>query len=215
MKSKRYWLIVIAILCAAGFFAAQRPDSVDAPVKEAASLRLEVDLSERQLSVIENGEVTETYPVAIGKPSYPTPKGSFSIRRIIWNPRWVPPDSPWAKKKRPKAPGEEGNPMGKVKIFFSEPDYYIHGTKEVDSLGQAESHGCLRMANPDVVSLAKKVMDAGGKPVTQSYEITTLRNYEITKLRNYEITKLRNYEITTLRNWKVPTSDSFELRPLR
>lgn len=169
MKLKRYWLIVVAILCAAGFFVVRRPAPEPAAAEGAASLRLEVDLSERQLSVVKDGEVIETYPVAIGKESYPTPKGNFAIRRIIWNPRWVPPDSPWARKKRPKAPGEAGNPMGKVKIFFSEPDYYIHGTKEVDSLGQAESHGCLRMSNPDVVSLAKKVMDAGGKPVTQSF----------------------------------------------
>ena len=66
-------------------------------------------------------------------------------------------------------PGEPGNPMGRVKIFFSEPDYYIHGTHEVDSLGEAESHGCIRMRNSDVISLAKTVMAAGGKPVKQSF----------------------------------------------
>ncbi|HUP88207.1 MAG TPA: L,D-transpeptidase, partial [Longimicrobiales bacterium] len=117
------------------------------------------------LSVVQDGEVVGSYSIAIGKASYPTPKGSFSIRRIIWNPRWVPPDSKWAKDKKPAAPGAANNPMGKVKIFFSEPDYYIHGTKLVDSLGEAESHGCLRMRNSDVVELATKVMEAGGKPV--------------------------------------------------
>lgn len=169
---KRYWLAISATLGLAGLAASTLPDErppVEESVDAAAAIRLEVDLSDRQLHVIEGGEVTQSYAVAIGKPSYPTPKGSFNIRRIIWNPRWVPPDSKWAKKKTPKGPGDPANPMGRVKIFFSEPDYYIHGTREVDSLGSAESHGCLRMRNADVIALAKQVMAAGGKPVQASF----------------------------------------------
>jgi lipoprotein-anchoring transpeptidase ErfK/SrfK len=169
----RYWVAAVATLSVAGVAAVAVPGGnriKTAPAEaSAAAVRLEVDLSARELYVIQNGETIETYAVAIGKPSYPTPKGSFNIRRIIWNPRWVPPDSKWAKNKTPKGPGEPGNPMGRVKIFFSEPDYYIHGTREVDSLGSAESHGCLRMRNADVISLAKTVMEAGGKPVHQSF----------------------------------------------
>jgi murein L,D-transpeptidase YcbB/YkuD len=51
-----------------------------------------------------------------------------------------------------------------VKIFFQPPDYYIHGTRETDSLGQAESHGCIRMRNADVIALARMVMQNGGAP---------------------------------------------------
>jgi lipoprotein-anchoring transpeptidase ErfK/SrfK len=172
MEFKRSWMAAVATLSvvgAAAFAEMKSPLHTERTPAVADGLRLQVDLSSRQLAVIENGETTATYSVAIGTPSYPTPKGSFTIRRIIWNPRWVPPDSPWARKKRPKEPGEEGNPMGKVKIFFQEPDYYIHGTREVDSLGQAESHGCLRMRNADVIELAARVMAAGGKPVDQSW----------------------------------------------
>lgn len=46
-----------------------------------AELRLEIDLSARELAVVENGDVIERFPVAIGKESYPTPEGRFSIRR--------------------------------------------------------------------------------------------------------------------------------------
>jgi lipoprotein-anchoring transpeptidase ErfK/SrfK len=165
---KRIWLAMLATLSLAAVAAVGMPERND-DVAVAASVSLQVDLSERRLYVIEGGEVATSYPVAIGKPSYPTPRGSYNIRRIIWNPRWVPPDSEWAKKKTPKGPGEPGNPMGRVKIFFSEPDYYIHGTRETDSLGQAESHGCIRMRNADVISVAKRVMAAGGKPVKQSF----------------------------------------------
>jgi lipoprotein-anchoring transpeptidase ErfK/SrfK len=169
---KRIWLATTATLSIAAIAAitlpSRAPEAEDTAVA-AAAVRLQVDLSERQLHVIEGGEVSRSYPVAIGKPSYPTPKGTFNIRRIIWNPRWVPPDSKWARNKTAKGPGDPGNPMGRVKIFFSEPDYYIHGTREVDSLGAAESHGCIRMRNSDVIALAKQVMDAGGKPVKQSF----------------------------------------------
>jgi lipoprotein-anchoring transpeptidase ErfK/SrfK len=190
MKLKRVWVAAIPILSVVGFFAVQSPQSDTssaAAVNEESTLRLEVDLSERVLSVVENGEVVQTYPVAIGKPSYPTPKGSFSVKRIIWNPRWVPPDSKWAKGKKPTPPGHPNNPMGKVKIFFSEPDYYIHGTKLVDSLGEAESHGCLRMHNDDVVALAQRVMAAGGKPVDQSWVrgiINKIRSSKEVRLSN-------------------------------
>jgi lipoprotein-anchoring transpeptidase ErfK/SrfK len=168
---KRYWVAAVATLSVAGVAAITVPESPINAVEETAvaSVSLQVDLSARELHVLEGGEVVQSYPVAIGKPSYPTPKGTFNIRRIIWNPRWVPPDSKWAKNKKPKGPGEPGNPMGRVKIFFSEPDYYIHGTREVDSLGQAESHGCVRMRNADVIALAKTVMAAGGKPVQPSF----------------------------------------------
>ncbi|MGQ0562077.1 MAG: L,D-transpeptidase [Gemmatimonadota bacterium] len=168
MRSIRFWLAAVAILSGAAFAISRVGGDAPAAI-ELAALRLEVDLSARRLSVIEGGEVVTSYPVAIGQPSYPTPKGSFRIRRIIWNPRWVPPDAPWARKKKATPPGHPDNPMGKVKIFFSEPDYYIHGTRFVDSLGEAESHGCLRMRNPDVIALARRVMAAGGKPVSQSW----------------------------------------------
>jgi lipoprotein-anchoring transpeptidase ErfK/SrfK len=171
IEMKKFWLATTATLGLAALAAIAVPErnSEVAEEETVASLRLQVDLSERRLYLIENGEVSSSYPVAIGKPSYPTPRGSYRIRRIIWNPRWVPPDSEWAKKKTPKGPGEPGNPMGRVKIFFSEPDYYIHGTRETDSLGQAESHGCVRMRNADVIAVAKRVMAAGGQPVKQSF----------------------------------------------
>lgn len=136
-----------------------------APVDEAppTGVWLEVSLAERELRVVRDGEVVRTYRVAIGQTKYPTPKGSFAINRVVWNPRWVPPKSEWAKGKSVKEPGDPDNPMGKAKLFFREPDYYIHGTEAEESLGQAASHGCLRMANSDVIELAKLVMENGGE----------------------------------------------------
>jgi murein L,D-transpeptidase YcbB/YkuD len=52
--------------------------------------------------------------------------------------------------------------MKVVKIFFREPDYYIHGTDDEDSLGDAASHGCIRMAESDVAQLARTIMENAG-----------------------------------------------------
>lgn len=139
--------------------------SVDA----AAELRLEVNLSERELVALLDGEVIEQFPVAVGKEKYPTPTGNFTIRKVIWNPSWVPPDSKWARGKTAKPPGHPENPMKVVKIFFKEPDYYIHGTGDEDSLGRAESHGCVRMSPKDAARVAQLVMEHGGKPMPEPW----------------------------------------------
>lgn len=135
----------------------------------SAELHLQVDLSERQLFVVQDGVVTARYPVAIGKDEYPTPEGRFVIRKVIWNPKWVPPDSKWARGKSAKAPGARDNPMKRVKMFFKDPDYYIHGTDDEDSLGRAESHGCIRMHVEDATQLARLVMEHGGKPMSEPW----------------------------------------------
>ena len=135
----------------------------------AAAIQLEVSLSDRQLRVLQEGTLLRSYEVAIGQEKYPTPTGTFSIGRLVWNPRWVPPKVPWAKGKTAKEPGDPDNPMGKVKLFFKEPDYYIHGTQAEESLGQAASHGCVRMANSDVVEVAQLVMEHAGEGRPQSW----------------------------------------------
>jgi lipoprotein-anchoring transpeptidase ErfK/SrfK len=121
-----------------------------------------VDLSERKLYVRKDGDTIRTYQVAVGHPKHPTPKGNFGVQYVIWNPKWVPPDAEWAKDKEPKAPGDPKNPVGRVKMIFKQPDYYIHGTHVTESLGRAESKGCVRMRNGDVIALAKLVMENSG-----------------------------------------------------
>lgn len=137
--------------------------SADPPVRVVA------DLSARKLSILEGDQVVESFPVAIGKGSKPTPTGNYMIRKIIWNPAWVPPDANWAKDKSPQPPGAKDNPMKLVKIFFKEPDYYIHGTDAVETLGEEASHGCLRMDPDDAYAVARFLMEHGGQPRDESW----------------------------------------------
>ena len=132
------------------------------PVRVLEDFSLVVDISDRMLYVMSGDSVARSYPVSVGSEGYATPAGRYRISRMIWNPRWVPPPSGWARHRTPEAPGSPGNPMGRVKIFFREPDYYIHGTGLASSLGRARSHGCIRLRNVDAVEIARMVMIHSG-----------------------------------------------------
>lgn len=127
-------------------------------------VRLRLDRSERKLVLENGGRVVRTFNVAVGQPSHPTPTGDFTIRRMIWNPTWVPPDNDWAKDATAKSPNDPNNPMESVKIYFREPSYYIHGTNNPESIGEAASHGCVRMVPDEAAELGEYLMQHGGEP---------------------------------------------------
>ncbi|HEX2167446.1 MAG TPA: L,D-transpeptidase [Longimicrobiales bacterium] len=167
MKKWHLAAAVVVLLIATGVaFMSTRP-AEDLPTVsfEEATIRMRIDISDRKLYVEENGSPIESYNVAVGTAQHPTPRGSFAVRRMIWNPRWVPPDSEWAEGEEVREPGDPKNPMGRVKVFFKEPTYYIHGTNAESSIGTAASHGCVRMLNDDVIELARLLIDRTGTPV--------------------------------------------------
>lgn len=159
---KRRWhvgmaLTIVPIIPAVLFWSHLRPSAHDDP-----PLQLRVSLSARTLKVIEDGEVIRTYGIAVGRPSHPTPTGTFHTGTIDWNPSWTPPPTDWAKNKEYQPPGAASNPMQGVKIYFQAPYYFIHGTNDPGSIGEAASHGCIRMDPDDAVALAKRIEAAGG-----------------------------------------------------
>ena len=167
-----------ALVTSVLFFASTAPAT--------ANLRVEVNLSTRVLTAYAGEEAVKTYSVAVGTNADPTPTGSFQIRKLVWNPSWVPPNEKWARGKQAKKPGEPDNPMQAVKIFFKEPDYYIHGTPDTASVGSARSHGCVRMTPGEVTELAKLVMDHGGKPMPEPWyrRIFRRRSTSVVQLSN-------------------------------
>src|SRR3990170_6257919 len=155
-----------------------RDSSSAAPVVVTeAPLQLRASVSERMLYVQKGDSILKTFQVAVGTDRYPTPRGSFRIRKMIWNPSWrPPPDSDWARGKKATGPGDPRNPMKVVKIFFKEPDYYIHGTDEVESLGSAASHGCIRMNPDEIAELARLIMAHGGQPREENWFLRLLHS---------------------------------------
>jgi lipoprotein-anchoring transpeptidase ErfK/SrfK len=165
---RRVPILLSSLVAATAVTTGRAPRPAEAALRDPP-VRVVADLSTRRLSILEGGDVVESYPVAIGRGSKPTPTGDYRIRKIVWNPAWIPPDSKWAKGKKPQPPGAEDNPMKLVKIFFKEPDYYIHGTNAPETLGEAASHGCLRMDPDDAYEVARFLMDHGGQPRDESW----------------------------------------------
>jgi lipoprotein-anchoring transpeptidase ErfK/SrfK len=155
----------------------QQSNIISGPLTMAAS-------TEKKILVVRIGAVdVRHYDTAVGTKAHPTPMGRFMVRHIVWNPAWVPPNAGWAKGKKPAAPGDPKNPMRAVKIFFQEPDYYIHGTNDEDSIGYAASHGCIRMAEADAVALAKYLMEHAGAHHDDSWYDAVQSNPQPTDVR--------------------------------
>jgi lipoprotein-anchoring transpeptidase ErfK/SrfK len=128
-----------------------------------AQIHLDVTLGGKTLDVRDaTNKLLATYQISPGMAGHPTPPGNFSIKKIVWNPAWVPPKAGWAKGKKATAPTDPKNPMKVVKIFFKEPDLYLHGTGDEKMLGDPASHGCIRMAPADAYALAKLIQQNGG-----------------------------------------------------
>ncbi|HEX8208039.1 MAG TPA: L,D-transpeptidase/peptidoglycan binding protein [Solirubrobacteraceae bacterium] len=108
--------------------------------------------------VFERGKLVQSYRVAVGEPRYPTPMGSFTVQGMQVDPPWNVPQSEWAGKLAGQTipGGDPRNPLKARWIGFNG-SVGFHGTASVDSLGTAASHGCVRMAEGDVIDLYERV----------------------------------------------------------
>jgi lipoprotein-anchoring transpeptidase ErfK/SrfK len=126
-----------------------------------SDMRLEVNIAARELHVYRGGQRVATHPVAVGSSEWPTPTGEWSVGQVVWNPRWIPPQEEWAEDEEEKEPGDPENPLGRAQLVYRAPNS-IHGTNAPESLGQAVSHGSIRVSNEVAMELARQVMEAGG-----------------------------------------------------
>ncbi len=108
-----------------------------------------------RLTLARNGRL-RTFPIAVGQPAYPTPRGDYRVVNMQRNPTWYPPDSRWAAGLGPVPPGP-ANPLGTRWIGISAPGIGMHGTPAPGSIGTRASHGCIRMYIRDVETLYELV----------------------------------------------------------
>jgi lipoprotein-anchoring transpeptidase ErfK/SrfK len=116
---------------------------------EEPARRLIVNIPDRKIVLMEGGQVIKAYPVAVGKRSTPSPNGSFHIASRVVKPTWYQPG-------KMVGPGP-ANPLGTRWMGLGFKGYGIHGTNMPNSIGQAASHGCIRMRNHDVEELFELV----------------------------------------------------------
>ncbi|MGA2351660.1 MAG: L,D-transpeptidase [Terracidiphilus sp.] len=116
--------------------------AVQALAQQVHTRVIVVSLEDRKLALVEDGQLKKVYTVAVGKPSTPSPVGSFTIERRAANPTYH-------HNGKTVLPGP-GNPVGTRWMGLSKQGYGIHGTNEPNSIGKAASHGCIRMAQTDL-----------------------------------------------------------------
>ena len=131
--------------------------STDELAKEYPAILI-VDRPNFTLTLYKNLEKAKTYSVAIGAVGLDTPAGLYHIQNKAVDPAWTMPNSDWvAPADRGKVvPPGPANPL-KARWMGIFDGAGIHGTDETYSLGSAASHGCIRMAIPDVIELYDQV----------------------------------------------------------
>lgn len=139
----------------------QPPADTDPMRDRMGGMEIEVDLAARQLHVRRDGQIAETHSVAVGSEEWPTRTGEFTIDEVVLNPRWVPPAEEWAEDEDEVESGDPENPLGAAQLVYDRPRS-VHGTNEPGSIGQAVSHGSIRVRNDVAIELARQVMEAGG-----------------------------------------------------
>ncbi len=128
--------------------------TVKAKVTETSFGRaIVVDKSERRLYLYNGAKTEKSYRVAVGMPGFPTPLGEFEIVLKRYRPTWSNPGSDWAKSMPAYIPPGPGNPLGTRALNLSASGIRIHGTENVNSIGTAASHGCIRMLRANVEEL--------------------------------------------------------------
>lgn len=118
---------------------------------------LTLDRSSFTLRLWKNLKLAKTYTVAVGQEGLETPEGLYEIQSMAENPSWHVPNSDWAGDLAGQVipPGPD-NPI-KARWMGIFDGAGIHGTEATSSLGTAASHGCVRMAIPDVEELYEQV----------------------------------------------------------
>jgi lipoprotein-anchoring transpeptidase ErfK/SrfK len=118
---------------------------------------LTLDRSTFTLRLWKNLKLAKTYTVAVGMEGLETPEGLYEIQEKEENPVWHVPLSDWAGSLAGQTiPPGPSNPI-KARWMGIYEGAGIHGTEETYSLGSAASHGCVRMAIPDVEELYDQV----------------------------------------------------------
>lgn len=130
--------------------------AADVEIREV-SLEVVVDRDARTLTVLDDGDEVLTAPTAIGDADHPTPTGRFYVVDKLQTPD---PDGAYG----PFALGLSARSEVLTEFAGGDGQVGIHGTNAPSSIGEAASHGCLRVANDVITQLADLL--PLGTPVT-------------------------------------------------
>jgi len=133
-----------------------KPEVSTGEVADEYPVYLTVDRDSYELRYYRDLKLEETYEIAVGRVGFDTPSGLYHIQNKAVDPAWSVPD--WGGDLAGKTiPGGAANNPLKSRWLGIYDGAGIHGTDDVASLGSAASHGCIRMAIPEVEELYDKV----------------------------------------------------------
>lgn len=120
--------------------------------KRKPAALVNVSLSRFEITAYDaNGNCIALFPCSIARDKNKLPPhGELKITSYIPNPNYTyTPDFVPAGRKAAKYVFPEGPncPVGVAWMGLNLPGYGIHGTPRPESIGNAESHGCFRLAN--------------------------------------------------------------------
>jgi lipoprotein-anchoring transpeptidase ErfK/SrfK len=134
------------------------PKVTQAELADKYPIVLVADRNAFQLRLYKDLQLATQYTVAVGALGFDTPAGLYHIQNKAVDPAWSVPDSDWAGDLAGTVVpgGVPENPL-KARWLGIYDGAGIHGTDQTYSLGTAASHGCIRMAIPDVIELYDQV----------------------------------------------------------
>jgi L,D-transpeptidase ErfK/SrfK len=116
-----------------------------------------------------------THPVGIGRATWRTPRGRFTVRGKTKDPVWIIPESIRKERLEDKNDtrgsipgGDPENPLGRYRLELTIPRYAIHGTNQPWGIGRLVSHGCVQLYPEDIHRLFPLV--PVGTPVEFTYQ---------------------------------------------
>jgi lipoprotein-anchoring transpeptidase ErfK/SrfK len=126
-----------------------------------ANVAVKMDTKTNILQVHSDEKLIAAYPVTVGSAQTASPIGEWKVRRIAKMPTFRY-DKEMLKHGQRSGnfhllPPGPRNPVGVMWIALNKKGIGIHGTNDPGSIGHAVSHGCIRLANWDVVRLATKI----------------------------------------------------------
>lgn len=109
--------------------------------------RIEIDLAGRTLTLFDEGRQVLETPVGVGAPDAPTPTGDWYVTDLLATPD---PSGGYG----PYAFGLSAHSDTFTEFAGGDGQIGIHGTDDPSSIGEAVSHGCVRVPNDVVRELA-------------------------------------------------------------
>jgi lipoprotein-anchoring transpeptidase ErfK/SrfK len=135
-----------------------KPKVTQAQLADKYPVLLIADRYNFRLRLYKQLQLQKEYTVAVGAVGFDTPAGMYAIQNKAVDPAWHVPESDWAGDLAGTIVpgGVPENPL-KARWMGIYDGAGIHGTDQTYSLGTAASHGCIRMAIPDVIELYDQV----------------------------------------------------------